>query len=71
VPDRHERWVLEWNDRRLAILGHDIEAIIRTHAKDRKVAAWFQDTAEAFEETGETALAVDWARKGMDLGPGH
>ncbi len=71
VPDRHERWVLEWNDRRLAVLDHDIEAIIRTHAKDRKVAAWFQDTAEALEEIGEMALAIDWARRGMDVGPSH
>ena len=71
VPDRHERWVLEWNDRRLAVLDHDIEAIIRTHAKDREVAAWFQDTAEAFEEIGEKALAIDWARRGMDVGPSH
>jgi hypothetical protein len=71
VPDRHERWVLEWNDRRLAVLDHDVEAIIRTHAKDRRVAAWFQDTAEAFEEVGEIDLAIDWARQGMDVGPGH
>ena len=71
IPDRHERWVLEWNDRRLAVLDHDIEAIIRTHAKDRRVAAWFQDTAEAFEEIDETALAIDWARRGMDVGPSH
>jgi hypothetical protein len=71
VPDRHERWVLEWNDRRLAVLDHDIDAIIRTHAKDRKVAAWFEDTAEAFEEIGEMTLAIDWARQGMDVGPNH
>jgi hypothetical protein len=63
--------VLEWNERRLAVLDHDIEAIIRTHAKDRKVAAWFQDTAEAFEEIDEIALAIDWARRGMDAGPSH
>jgi hypothetical protein len=71
VPDRHERWVLEWNDRRLAVFDHDIEAIIRTHVKDGKVAAWFQDTAEAFEEIGEMGLAIDWARRGMDVGPSH
>lgn len=71
VPDTHERWVLEWNDRRLAVLDHDVEAIIRTHAKDRKVAAWFQDTAEAFEEIEEIPLALDWARRGMDAGPSH
>jgi uncharacterized protein DUF6880 len=71
VPDRHERFVLEWNDCRLAVLDHDVEAIIRTHAKNRKVAAWFQDTAEAFDEIGEVDLAIDWARQGMDFGSGH
>jgi hypothetical protein len=71
APDRHQRWVLEWNDRRLAVLDHDIEAIIRTHAKDRRVAAWFQDTAEAFDEIGETDLAIDWARQALDIGPRH
>lgn len=71
VPDRHERWVLDWNDRRLAVLDHDVDAIIRTHAKDRKVAAWLQDTAEAFEEIGEIDLATDWARQAVDFGRGH
>lgn len=71
VPDRHERSVLEWNDRRLAVLDHDVEAIIRTHTKDRRVAAWFEDTAEAFDEIGEIDLAIDWARQGMDIGPDH
>lgn len=71
VPDRHERWVLEWNDRRLAVLDRDIDAIIRTHARDRKVAAWLQDTAKAFEEIGEIDLAIDWARQAADHHPDH
>lgn len=71
VPDRHERWVLEWNDRRLAVLDRDVEAIIRTHARDRKVAAWFQDTAQAFAEIGDVARAIEWARSAMDVGPRH
>lgn len=70
-PDRHERWVLEWNDRRLAVLDRDVEAIIRTHLRDRKVAAWFQHTAEALEEIGRSDLAIEWARKAMDVGPRH
>lgn len=70
-PDRHERWMLEWNDKRLAVLDGDVEAIIRTHARDRKVAAWFQDTAEAFEEIEEIDLAIDWARQALDVGPWH
>jgi hypothetical protein len=79
-PDSDERWqsrhshewfTLDWNAQRLAVLDHDIEAIIRTHAKDRKVAAWLQDTAEAFEEIGETDLAIDWAKQATDFGPGH
>ncbi len=71
VPDRHERWVLEWNDRRLAVFDRDVDAIIRTHARDRKVAAWLSDTAKALEEIGEFDLAVDWARQATQLGPWH
>jgi hypothetical protein len=70
-PYRHERWVLDWNDRRLAVLDRDIDAIVRTHARDRTVAAWLQDTAEAFEEIGEIDLAIEWARQATDHGPGH
>lgn len=53
------------------MLDHDIDAIIRTHAKDRKVAAWFEDTAEAFEEIGEIDLAIDWAKQATDFDRGH
>ena len=56
----HEWFTLDWNAQRMAVLDHDIDAIIRTHAKDRKVAAWLEDTAEAFEEIGEIdLLALD------------
>jgi hypothetical protein len=71
VLDLHERWVLEWNDRRLAVLDHDVDAIIRSHAKDRKVAAWLEDTAQAFEEIGEIDLAIDSAKQATDFGRGH
>jgi hypothetical protein len=71
VPDRHERWVLDRNDRRLAVFDRDIDAIIRTHARDRRVAAWLQDTAQAFEEIGESDLAIDWARQASDHHPSH
>lgn len=67
----HEWFTLDWNARRLAVLDHDIEAIIRTHAKDRKVAAWLEDTAQAFEEIGEIDLAIDWAKQATDFGRGH
>ncbi|MDT4934761.1 MAG: hypothetical protein QOK11_2653, partial [Pseudonocardiales bacterium] len=52
-------------------MDRDVEAIIRTHARDRKVAAWLQDTAEALAEIGEFDLAIDWARQALDVGPGH
>jgi len=71
VPDRHERWVLEWNDRRLAVHDRDFDAIIRAHARDRRVAAWLQDTAKAFEEIGEIDLAIGWARQAADHHPDH
>ena len=50
----HEWFTLDWNARRLAVLDRDVDAIIRTHARDRSVAAWLQDTAEAFNEVGQT-----------------
>jgi hypothetical protein len=42
--------VLDWNDQRLPVLDRDIDAIVRTHARGRNVAAWLDDTAHAFEE---------------------
>jgi hypothetical protein len=70
-PHSHEWFTLEWNAQRLAVLDHDIEAIIRTHARDRLVAAWLEDTAEAFEEIGEIDLAIDWAKQATDFDRGH
>ncbi len=70
-PHSHEWFVLGWNEKRLAVLDHDIDAIIRTHARDRRVAAWLQDTAEAFEEIGEIDLAIDWARQAAEFDGGH
>jgi hypothetical protein len=58
-PHLHEWFVLQWNAQRLAVLDRDVDAIIRTHAKDRTVAAWFEDTARAFEEIGEIDLAIE------------
>lgn len=69
-PHSHEWFTLDWNAQRLAVLDHDIDAIIRTHAKDRKVAAWLEDTAEAFEEIGEINLAIDWAKQATDFDRG-
>jgi len=70
-PHSHEWFTLDWNAQRLAVLDHDIDAIIRTHAKDRKVAAWLEDTAEAFEEIGEIDLAIDWAKQATEFDRGH
>ena len=70
-PHSHEWFTLDWNAQRLAVLDHDIDAIIRTHAKDRKVAAWLEDTAEAFEETGKINLASDWAKQATDFDRGR
>lgn len=71
TPHRHEWFVLDWNAQRLAVHDRDIEAIIATHARDRRVAAWLQDTAEAFEEIGEIDLAIDWARQAAEFDSGH
>ena len=79
-PDTEHRWgaphsydwfVLDWNARRLAVLDRDVEAVIRTHARDRKVAAWSEDTARALAEIGEIDLSIDWARQATEFDHGH
>ena len=70
-PHSGDWFTLDWNAQRLAVFDHDIEAIIRTHAKDRKVAAWLQDTAEALAEIGEIDLAIDWAKRATDFDRGY
>ena len=70
-PDYSIRFVLEWNERRLAVLDKDVGAIIRTNLRDAKVAAWFQDTAEALAEVGEYSLAIEWAQRGAEFDQGH
>jgi hypothetical protein len=69
--DRHTRFVLGENARRLAVVDRDVDAIIATHVRDRKVAAWLQDAAEALAEIGEVDLAIDWAKQAADFDGGH
>lgn len=64
-------FTIEWNEQRLAVLDRDVDAIIRTHLRDGKVAAWYEDTARALEEAGEIELAIDWAKQAMDFDRGH
>lgn len=70
-PHSHEWFVLDWNAQRLAVLDRDVEAIIRTHARDRRVAAWLHETAKALLEAGEIELAIDWAKRATDFDSGH
>jgi hypothetical protein len=67
----HAQVSLEWNAQRLAVFDRDVDAIIRTHARDRRVAAWLQDTATAFMEIGEVDAAIDWAKQATDFDDGH
>jgi tetratricopeptide (TPR) repeat protein len=69
--DSYIRLLLEHNARRLAVVDRDANAIITTHARDRKVAAWLLDTAEALAEIGEVDLAIDWAKQATDFDRGH
>jgi hypothetical protein len=68
---RHTRFLLEDNVRRLAVVDRDVDAIIATHARDRRVAAWLHQTAQALAEIGEVDLAIDWAKQAADFDGGH
>lgn len=70
-PNSGEWFTLEWNGQRLAVLDRDVEAIIRTHARDMKVAAWLEDTSTALEEIGEIDLSLEWARRAVEFDTGH
>lgn len=70
-PDGHARFMLGYNDRRLAVLDRDVEAIIATHARDQGVAARLHDTANALEEIDEHNLAIDWAHRASTRDPWH
>jgi hypothetical protein len=79
-PSDVQRWTaaragdwhtLDWNAQRLAVLDRDVDAIIRTHARDQRVAVWHQDTAEALEEIGQTDLAIEWAKQATDFDSGY
>nr|WP_238529281.1 hypothetical protein [Dietzia alimentaria] len=70
-PNSGEWFTLEWNAQRLAVLDRDVEAIIRTHARDMKVAAWLEDTSKALEEIGEIDLAIEWAERAVEFDSGH
>lgn len=70
-PNSGAWFTLEWNAQRLAVLDRDVEAIIRTHSRDMKVAAWLEDTSEALEEIGQIDLAIDWARRAVEFDTGH
>lgn len=66
-----DRFQLEHNARRLAVLDRDVDAIIATHLRGGTVAAWFEETARALEEIGRSDLAIEWAEQAArhDLGP--
>lgn len=67
----HREHLLIWFDQRFSVLDRDIEAIIRTHLRDGRVAAWFEDVAEAFEEIGRIDLAIEWAERATRFDHGH
>lgn len=70
-PDSGQWFTIEWNARRLAVLDRDVDAIIRTHARDMKVARWLEETSEALEEIGQIHLAIEWARRATQHSPSH
>lgn len=67
----HRELLLEWFDQRFAVLDRDNDAIIRTHLRDGKVAAWHEDVAAAFEEIGNVDLALEWAERATLFDTGH
>ncbi|MXP24362.1 hypothetical protein GIY30_23860 [Gordonia sp. HNM0687] len=59
----HARVMLHYNDQRLAVLDRDVDAIIRTHARDERAAAWLHDAAKALAEIEQYDLAIETSLK--------
>lgn len=70
-PDWHIWFKVAWNEQRFAVLDRDVDEIIRTHARDQRVAAWLEDAARALEEIEEIDLAIEWAQKATEFDHGH
>ena len=70
-PHSGEWSTLDWNARRLAVFDRDVDAIVRTHARGGRVAAWLEETAVALMEIGEVDAAIDWAKRATDLDEGY
>ena len=70
-PHSRDWFTLDWNAKRLAVFDRDVEAIIRTHARDRRAASWLQDTAAALMEIGDVDAAIDWAKQATDFDDGQ
>lgn len=66
----HDRWRARRLQQRFAVLDRDVDAIIRTHLMDDRMAMLREDLATALEEIGEIDLAIEWAEKAVryDLG---
>lgn len=67
----YDALLADWFEQRFAVLDRDIEAIIRTHLRNGKVAAWYEDVAEALEEIEEIDHAMEWAERATMFGHGH
>lgn len=70
-PSAGAWFTLDWNARRLAVFDRDVDAVIVTHARDRRVAAWLQDTAVALMEIGQVDAAIDFAKQATDFDEGY
>lgn len=67
----HREYLLRWFEQRFAVLDRDFDAIVTTHLLDGKVAAQYEDVAEAFEEIGEWELAIFWSHRALLFDHGH
>ncbi|WP_338054646.1 DUF6880 family protein [Subtercola vilae] len=71
VNDRHARFLLQYNRKRLAVADHDRAGIIREYGGDQAMAYRLHDAAKALMEIGDTDGAIDYSLKAAGLPPGH
>ena len=63
VNDRHARFLLDYNTKRLAVVDRDIDAIVAVYGGDQSRAYRLHDVAKALVEIGEVDRAIGFAER--------
>ncbi|WP_155838770.1 DUF6880 family protein [Arthrobacter castelli] len=71
ITARHNRFLLNFNAQRLAVVDGDADAVIARYGGDQNMAYQMRETAAALAEIGHIEQALTFARRGAAMEPWH